>query len=198
MNWAMSNDSPGGKRKRTRAALVEAALAVVEEKGFVAASLDEIAARAGMTKGAIYSNFGGKADLMAVALERKTLRLDPDYVPGAPLTTQLEAAARALIALLPAAQSQQKLNAQHQIYALTDPDFAARIEAVYVEELGRVAAMVEQAYGDRLAMTPREFAVAVQVLCIGFLHQHRITPAEVTEAAVLAAFRAMAVGALKA
>lgn len=193
----MSNDSTGGKRERTRAALIEAALAVVEEKGFVAASLDEIAARAGMTKGAIYSNFGGKADLMAAALERKTLRLEPDYVAGAPLTVQLQAAARALVDLLPAAQSQQKLNAQHQIYALTDADFAARIEAVYLQELDRVSGLVEAAYGDSLAMTARQLAVSVQVLCIGFLHQHRITPGEITEDVVLAAFQALAVGATK-
>lgn len=195
----MSSDAvrPGGKRERTRAALMQAAIEVAEEKGFLAASLEEIAVRAGMTKGAIYSNFGGKADLMAAALGRKTLRLEPEYVPGAPLTTQLQAAARALVALLPAAQSQQKLNAQHQIYAITDPDFAARVEAVYVAELDRVAQMVAQAYGDRLAMTPRQFAVSVQVLCIGFLHQHRITPDEITEEVVLAAFQAMAVGSLK-
>ena len=50
--------SGGGKRERTRAALVAATLAVVAERGFAGASLDEIAARAGMTKGAVYSNFG--------------------------------------------------------------------------------------------------------------------------------------------
>lgn len=193
----MSNDSPGGKRERTRQALIEATLSVVEAKGFVAASLDEIAARAGMTKGAIYSNFSGKADLMAAALEQRSLRLDPDYVAGAPLNVQLRAAALALVKLLPAAQRQQKLNAEHQIYALTDPDFAARIEAVYVAELDRVARMVEAAYGDRLAMTPRQLAMTVQVLCIGFLHQHRITPDEVTQDVVLAAFEALASGATK-
>ena len=58
----------GGKRERTRAALVAAALAIVREKGFAAASLDEIAARAGMTKGAIHSNFAGKAVLLLAAM----------------------------------------------------------------------------------------------------------------------------------
>ena len=194
----MSEPSPHSKRERTRQALVEAALAVVEEKGFVAASLDEIAARAGMTKGAIYSNFAGKADLMATALERTALRLEPDYVPGAPLATQLRAAARALVAMLPAGQSQQKLNVEHQIYALTDPDFAARIAEVHVQDLDRVAKLVAGAYGDSLALTPRQFAVTVQSLCVGFMHQHRITPGEVTEEVVLAAFETLAAGAVKA
>ena len=39
----------GGKRDRTRASLIEAAAAVIGEKGFDRASLEEIAARAGMT-----------------------------------------------------------------------------------------------------------------------------------------------------
>lgn len=193
----MSNDSPGGKRERTRQALVEAALSVVEAKGFLAASLDEIAARAGMTKGAIYSNFASKADLMATALEQRSLRLEPAYVPGAPLAVQLRAAARALVQLLPAAQQQQKLNAEHQIYALTDPEFAGRIAEVYVRDLERVAKLVAKAYGETLTMTPRQFAVTVQSLCVGFMHQHRITPDEVTEDVVVAAFEALATGAIK-
>ena len=45
------------KRAQTIKRLVEAANAVIAEKGFQRASLDEIAARAGLTKGAIYSNF---------------------------------------------------------------------------------------------------------------------------------------------
>ena len=39
-------DGAGGKRARTRAMLIEAAAAVIGEKGFDRASLEEIAARA--------------------------------------------------------------------------------------------------------------------------------------------------------
>ena len=46
----------GGKRERTRAALIAATLEIVEETGFAAASLDAIAARAGMTKGAVHQS----------------------------------------------------------------------------------------------------------------------------------------------
>ena len=88
--------NPGGKRERTRAALIDAALAVAEEKGFLAASLDEVAARAGMSKGAIYSNFRNKAELMVRAAERRSLRLVPDYMSRAPLKVQLRAIGRAV------------------------------------------------------------------------------------------------------
>ena len=52
------------KRQRTRARLIEATLALVNARGFAAASLDDIAARAGVTKGAIYSNYRSKGELL--------------------------------------------------------------------------------------------------------------------------------------
>jgi AcrR family transcriptional regulator len=42
---------------------LDAALAVFAERGFNGASLDEVAAAAGLTKGAIYSNFASKDEL---------------------------------------------------------------------------------------------------------------------------------------
>ena len=59
-----------GKRERTRRKLIETTLALVAERGFASVSLAEIAARAGMTTGAIYSNFGSKDDLMLAVMER--------------------------------------------------------------------------------------------------------------------------------
>jgi AcrR family transcriptional regulator len=53
-----------GKRAKTRRRLVEAAVEVVAEKGFHGASVDDIAARAGLSIGALYSNFGGKDELL--------------------------------------------------------------------------------------------------------------------------------------
>ncbi len=47
----------GDKRERTRAALLEAARAVVREKGYGRTTLEDVAERAGMTTGAIYGNF---------------------------------------------------------------------------------------------------------------------------------------------
>ncbi|WP_170219404.1 TetR/AcrR family transcriptional regulator [Nocardioides litoris] len=51
-------------RAEVRQTLVEAAARVFARSGIDAASLDEVAAEAGLTKGAIYSNFAGKADLV--------------------------------------------------------------------------------------------------------------------------------------
>ncbi len=57
------------RKERTRAELVEVAREVFLRRGFHGASLDEIAERAGYTKGAVYSNFDGKDDLFLAVLE---------------------------------------------------------------------------------------------------------------------------------
>jgi AcrR family transcriptional regulator len=60
------------RRAQTRAALLDAAERLWAQRGIRGASLDEIAAQAGMTKGAVYSNFAGKTDLILALLERYT------------------------------------------------------------------------------------------------------------------------------
>jgi AcrR family transcriptional regulator len=58
----------------TRDAVIAAAATVFARRGFQGASLREIAAESGMTTGAVYSNFDGKADLFLSVLEEK---IDP-------------------------------------------------------------------------------------------------------------------------
>lgn len=55
---------------QTRRRLIDAAEALFEEEGFHSASVAQIAARAGYTTGAIYSNFDRKEDLATAVLER--------------------------------------------------------------------------------------------------------------------------------
>src|SRR5947209_16443401 len=47
----------GDKRARTRERLIDAAAAVIPERGLEAASIEEICARAGLSRGAFYGNF---------------------------------------------------------------------------------------------------------------------------------------------
>ncbi|GAA2450559.1 TetR family transcriptional regulator [Actinomadura vinacea] len=60
------------RRERTRTALLGAAQQLWAEHGIHGASLDDIASAAGLTKGAVYSNFTGKTDLLLALLERWT------------------------------------------------------------------------------------------------------------------------------
>src|SRR4051812_49564051 len=55
----------------TRARLLDSAETLFGDRGIHRSSLDDIAAAAGLTKGAVYANFGSKKDLIAAILERK-------------------------------------------------------------------------------------------------------------------------------
>lgn len=57
------------RRAQTRAELVAAARRAFLREGFHAASLDAIAEEAGYTKGAFYSNFASKDDVLVAVLE---------------------------------------------------------------------------------------------------------------------------------
>jgi AcrR family transcriptional regulator len=55
----------GGKRERTQAQLVQAAVQVFSEQGVAAASVQRIAQVAGVTPGTFYNHFPAKEDLVA-------------------------------------------------------------------------------------------------------------------------------------
>lgn len=59
------------QQQRTRRRLLSAAETLFAERGIHRTSLDEIAAEAGLTKGAIYANFEGKDGLLAAILEHR-------------------------------------------------------------------------------------------------------------------------------
>lgn len=58
-------------KRRTRDRLINAAAHVFAQHGLKATTLDEVAETAGLTKGAVYSNFESKADLALAVLERQ-------------------------------------------------------------------------------------------------------------------------------
>ncbi|MER5260263.1 MULTISPECIES: TetR/AcrR family transcriptional regulator [unclassified Streptomyces] len=62
-------------RQRNTTALLDAALTEMAAHGYAAARLEDIAARAGLTTGAVYSLFGSKHRLLAAAVEHLAHRL---------------------------------------------------------------------------------------------------------------------------
>lgn len=56
--------------EETRAKLVQAARRAFASKGFSAASMDELTAEAGLTRGALYHNFGDKKGLLYAVIEQ--------------------------------------------------------------------------------------------------------------------------------
>ncbi|WP_203962326.1 TetR/AcrR family transcriptional regulator [Actinocatenispora thailandica] len=78
-------------RPEVRSRVLLAAARVFADRGFAAASIDEVAAGAGFTKGAVYSNFGSKDELFFALLDEQIasrtalvteLSTDPTIDPG--------------------------------------------------------------------------------------------------------------------
>jgi len=65
---------PRPRKDEVRSRVLQAAGEVFAERGFAAASLDQVAAAAGFTKGAVYSNFGSKDDLFLALMEEEVAR----------------------------------------------------------------------------------------------------------------------------
>ena len=63
---------PRLRKEEVRARVVRAAGEVFAERGFAAASLDQVAAAAGFTKGAVYSSFASKDELFLALLQTVT------------------------------------------------------------------------------------------------------------------------------
>jgi len=102
---ASQRAAPGRpKDPAKRAAILDAAQSMFLEHGFEGVSMDQIAARAGVSKLTVYSHFGDKEALFIAAVEHHCRQQLPPGLfapaPGTPLRPRLIGIARALHALM--------------------------------------------------------------------------------------------------
>jgi AcrR family transcriptional regulator len=70
------------RREKTRQDLLSAAETCFVTRGFHATSVDEVAERAGYTKGAVYSNFASKEDLFFGVYQQRVDHVLTEVAPG--------------------------------------------------------------------------------------------------------------------
>src|SRR4051812_16245850 len=78
------------KKAATRERLLAAGADLVLENGFHRTSLDAIAAEAGVTKGAVYSNFPSKAEFLMEIAERVVPDRPSPATPRGPVSNMAE------------------------------------------------------------------------------------------------------------
>jgi AcrR family transcriptional regulator len=96
----MSSAQPRSQEERseeTRARVLEAAVACIAEDGFARTNLGRIAARAGLTTGAIQHQFGDKAALLASVVERGFGHLAEGVAQATDAGGELEDRVRAVV-----------------------------------------------------------------------------------------------------
>jgi AcrR family transcriptional regulator len=193
MSDAADSELKGGKRERTRAKLIQAASTIIAERGFAAASLDEIARCAGMTKGAIYSNFKNKSELLIAVRASRSPLMRPRLEPGAPLKRQMRIIAEALLASLPRMKAESRFIAEFHLHAQDEAEFRAALESQYTAFFDRAEDMLGLSPGA-LNVPARDLMVVIQSLSLGFVYQSFLSPREIAPRVVLAAFDALADG----
>jgi AcrR family transcriptional regulator len=127
--------TPERRRQLTRDALVAAARDVFANRGFHAASLEEISEAAGFTRGAIYSNFENKEELFFAVLDRHVetqLAGFQDFFEeaGGPSAVADEDIVRVWRRLTGGADPEwTALNLEFRLYALRNPEVRERFVA---------------------------------------------------------------------
>src|SRR2546423_7309137 len=115
----VSHDPPTRrKRERTRERLLDAAVDVIRAKGFYKTTLEDVARRAGLTRGAIYGNFKNRDELFLAVVETRWRPIIP-LRHGATLKEHLRIVGEAVVAAIPARRAQALGALSFQIYALT-------------------------------------------------------------------------------
>jgi AcrR family transcriptional regulator len=120
------------RREHTRAALLDATIGALVEIGYARTSVQEVCARAGVSKGAVQHHFSTKADLMAAAVEHLTRRLKDERLASARRLPTGADRIPAAIDLLWEAYSGTLATAVTELWvaARTDPELRAAIRPV--------------------------------------------------------------------
>ncbi len=185
-------------RKRSRAAtsrsrptneaviqrLLDAALAVFVRDGFARASLDSIAAEAGLTKGAIFSNFRGKDDLflrlLSLRFEQRmdAIRAWREQIGQSDVST-VEGTVEAYVAMLAADPQWQFLFLEFWSRAVRDPQMGQRYRAQRAQLRVFLADFLEQEatrLGVKSRLSPDEAATLLLALTNGLFIEQAADP----------------------
>jgi len=183
----------GDKRDRTRATLLAAARALIREKGFARTTLEEVAARAGMTTGAIYGNFRNRDELFIALGDAYWPPIKPRVASGATFAEAMRAMAEATIAALPDRSVAAVGRLTGMAYALQRPELRERVRAVTDASYEMGAAWLETlADGHDLPMPKDHLVRVIHALIEGLVLQRLLTPELFPDEVIYAAFGALA------
>lgn len=176
------------RKAETRGALLDAAGRVFARRGFHAAAVDEVAADAGFSTGALYSNFEGKEDLFLALLQREIERhveeVSRTIAERSTLDERARGGAEYWIEFLDREPELVLLFMEFWAYAVRHPEVRSRFAARYAEVRRSLARMIAEGARDlgiELRRSPEELAVAIDALADGFALQKLADPDSVPD-----------------
>src|SRR5882672_5403469 len=146
----------GDKRARTRAILIDAAAEVIGEKGWDRTSLDEVARRTGMTRGAIYGNFANREELFLAVVQSRWKPVAPQHIPGSTFREHMHAVGKAVAAAGPERRARALGALSFMLYALTHEELRARLVTLNAEIYKRMTKDLTKAFPRRELPMPPE------------------------------------------
>jgi AcrR family transcriptional regulator len=180
------------RRAATRRRLLDAAIAVVAERGFHAASVDAIATDAGYSVGAIYSNFGGKDDLFLAVFDEHAAWFEQVMAAATAESTAIEA--------LLAEEQQFLVFVSFWSYAVRVPKVRRRLAARmarFREHIGKLVEERAAAEGRELTGDPEQVATLALALFRGIAMERLADPKAVPDGLLAGALDALAASSMR-
>jgi AcrR family transcriptional regulator len=188
-----SVDRRGGRRAAknaaTTAALLHAAAETFAERGFEAATMDEIAERVGLSKGALYYRYKSKEDLFIALLDERCQayirQLDEAFSDGASSDAGWTSMAGRFLAVVQD-EAWPRLFFEFVSYASRSPrakrELVNRIRAVRAA-LARVVERHANEAGVELPILAQRVALGISALCNGLAVERLADPSGVPDEA---------------
>jgi AcrR family transcriptional regulator len=182
----------GDKRERTRAALLEAARALVREEGHEQTTLEKVARRAGMTTGAIYGTFKNREELFIALGQAYWAPVAPKISPGATFAEAMHALAKATLAAVDERAPVAIGRLTGVAYALKSAALRSRVVEVTKDSYEFGAEWLRTFDPDDLPMPADDLVRVIHALIEGLVMQRILTPELCPERVFYAAFAALA------
>jgi AcrR family transcriptional regulator len=167
-------------KARTRQLLADAATEVFAEKGFNAATVEEIVERAGFTRGAFYANWPDKTELMWELADAQAEVMFEGLTEALarPLDETMDAFQSWFDRLLEPRPLQRAFN-ELMSAAADSPEGRARLARIFANERRAIAGALEhmeQVLGEELPIPPEHFAAIGFAIGNGLAQQHLVDP----------------------
>jgi AcrR family transcriptional regulator len=184
-------------RDLTRLRLLEAAAVIIAKKGLNGASVEDIAAHAGYTRGAFHSNFRSKADLFIELLKRdhQDIQQRLQQILNAGLSVQdIQRQLQLFYSQVYRGNISYVLWAEARLQALRDARFRARLNALLLEKRDMIAYFIGQ-FSQVLGKPPPapagDLAFATMALIDGMRFYNACMPGVLPDANAQAALAAV-------
>jgi AcrR family transcriptional regulator len=172
--------------------LIETAAALIREKGFSNVSMDDVATKAGVSRGSIYGNFSDRNELFAAVAMYRMPRILPTPQSGTTLREQLRALGKTVAKAASENRHSTIYWAAYLQHALSDQELLRSAEIQGREMRKQIAQEWSKVLPpNSLSMPIDTFAKVISALTTSLIMAHSMSPNDYNADVIVAAFEAL-------